>query len=392
MEPEAMKDLRKDVHVFENAHVVTADDMFLGHVVLDAKGDILEVGPGRAPERGLDLKGDYLLPGLIEIHTDNLEAHYVPRPKVEWHMGAAVQAYDAQIATSGITTVFDSLRLGYSEDEARAACGGRTLDLADTLAEAAEAGLLRIDHRIHLRCEAPSPDVVESLEEFVARHRVDLISLMDHTPGQRQFRDIEKYFIYYGGKSGKSPAEIEAVVASRQKLGGDLATANRPRLVDLARRHMIALASHDDTTLEDVRQSVEEGVAIAEFPTTLEAAEASREAGMATVMGAPNVVRGGSHSGNVAAGTLAERGALDILSSDYVPASLLLAAFNLRETPAIGGLPGAIRLVTLNPAHATGLDDRGKIAPGKRGDLLRVRLAGDHPVPLQVWRQGHRVA
>ncbi len=387
-----MRDAAKDVHVFENAHVVTADDVFLGHVVLDQSGNILEVGQGRAPERGLDLKGDYLLPGLIEIHTDNLEAHYVPRPKVEWHIGGAVQAYDAQITTAGITTVFDSLRIGFSEDEARAACGGRTLDLADALADAAEHGLLRADHRVHLRCEVPSPDVVASLAEFIAAHRVDLISLMDHTPGQRQFRDIEKYFIYYGGKSGKSQAEMEAVVAHRQAHGQRLAAENRPQVIEIARRHAIPLASHDDTTLEEVRQSIDEGVRIAEFPTTLEAAEASREAGLATVMGGPNVVRGGSHSGNVAARALAERGALDILSSDYVPASLLLAAFQLREMAAIGGLPGAIRLVTKNPAEATGLADRGEIAPGKRGDLVRVRLRGDHPVPLQVWRQGHRVA
>jgi alpha-D-ribose 1-methylphosphonate 5-triphosphate diphosphatase len=381
-----------DAHVFENAHVVTAGEVFLGHVILGEKGDILEVGRGKAPERGLDMKGDYLLPGLVELHTDNLEAHFVPRPQVEWHIGGAVQAYDAQIATAGITTVFDSLRIGFSEDEARAACGGRALDLADTLADAAEAGLLRIEHRVHLRCEAPSPEVVASLEEFLGRHNVDLISLMDHTPGQRQFRDIEKYFIYYGGKSGKSQSELEAVVARRQSVGAALAVANRPRLVELARRHAIPLASHDDTTLDEVRQSIGEGVAIAEFPTTLEAAEASREAGLATVMGAPNVVRGGSHSGNVAARTLAERGTLDILSSDYVPASLLLAAFRLKDLPAVGGLPGAICLVTRNPAEAAGLTDRGEITPGKRGDLVRVRLKGDHPVPLQVWRQGRRVA
>jgi alpha-D-ribose 1-methylphosphonate 5-triphosphate diphosphatase len=382
----------KDVHVFENAQVVTADDVFQGHVVLGENGDIIEVGKGKAPERGVDLRGDYLLPGLIEIHTDNLEAHFIPRPQVEWHVGGAVQAYDAQIATAGITTVFDSLRIGFSEDEARAACGGRTLDLADALADAAEAGLLRIDHRVHLRCEAPSPDVVSALEEFVGRHDVNLISLMDHTPGQRQFRDIEKYFIYYGGKSGKSQTQMEEIVRKRQSVGAALAASNRPRLVELARKHAIPLASHDDTTMDEVLQSIGEGVTIAEFPTTIEAAEASREAGMATVMGAPNVVRGGSHSGNVAAGELAERGALDILSSDYVPASLLLAAFSLRDVPAIGGLPGAVRLVSRNPALATGLSDRGEIAVGKRGDLVRVRLAGDHPVPLQLWRQGHRVA
>lgn len=380
-----------NVTVYENAQIVTADDSFRGFVAVK-DGVIAEVGQGRAPERGLDLHGDYLLPGLIEIHTDNLEAHYVPRPKVEWHMGGAVQAYDAQIATAGITTVFDSLRIGVDEHETRMSFGSKTLELADALALAQQQGLLRADHLLHLRCEIPSPDVTTSLADFLGRHRVHLISLMDHTPGQRQFRDIEKYFIYYGGKSGRAPDEIRDVVAHRQRVGAERAARHRPEVIALARTHGVPLASHDDTTLDEVAQSVAEGVTIAEFPTTLEAAHASRAGGMATVMGGPNVVRGGSHSGNVAAVELARAGALDILSSDYVPASLLVAAFQLADEPAVGGLPGAVRMVTLNPAQATGLTDRGEIAVGKRADLIRVRDTGEHPVTLQVWRAGTRVA
>jgi alpha-D-ribose 1-methylphosphonate 5-triphosphate diphosphatase len=380
-----------DVAIIENARIVTADAVVAGWVAL-AEGRILELGEGRAPERGLDLEDDYLLPGFIEIHTDNLEAHFVPRPKVEWHVGSAVLSYDAQIAAAGITTVFDSLRIGFNDDEARAACGAKTHELADALAGAAAGKHLRADHLMHLRCEVPSPDVVTSLRRFLAAHPVHLISLMDHTPGQRQFRDIEKYFIYYGGKTGKSEAEIRALVEHRQRRGKALADANRPQIVKLAHDHGVPLASHDDTTLEEVSQSIAEGVSIAEFPTTLEAAIASREAGLATVMGAPNVVRGGSHSGNVAAAELAHHGALDILSSDYVPASLLLAAFQLADVPALGGLPGAVRLVTRNPAEATGLKDRGEIAPGKKADLIRVHVDGDHPIVRRVWRAGVRVA
>jgi alpha-D-ribose 1-methylphosphonate 5-triphosphate diphosphatase len=163
-------------------------------------------------------------------------------------------------------------------------------------------------------------------------------------------------------------------------------------IVEIARRRGIPLASHDDTTVDEVRQSIAEGVTIAEFPTTAESAAASRQAGLATVMGGPNVVRGGSHSGNVAARTLAEEGLLDILSSDYVPASLLLGALALEDVPAVGGLPGAIRLVSLNPARATGLDDRGEIAFGKRADLIRVRRDEDSVVVREVFRLGRRVA
>ena len=137
--------------------------------------------------------------------------------------------------------------------------------------------------------------------------------------------------------------------------------------------------------------SQREGVTLAEFPTTIEAAAASRGAGMAIIMGGPNVVRGGSHSGNVAAKTLAEEGVLDILSSDYVPASLLMGALALENVAAIGGLPGAIRLITKNAAQATGLNDRGEIAVGKRADFVRVHRTDRQPVVRQVWRQGIRV-
>jgi alpha-D-ribose 1-methylphosphonate 5-triphosphate diphosphatase len=377
--------------IFENAMVVTEDDMFHGYVVTH-DGMISEVGRGRAPERGMDFGGDYLLPGLIEIHTDNLEAHVMPRPKVMWHVDSAVQAYDGQIATSGITTVFDSLRIGTDEFETRSEFVTMTARLAEALSSARKADTLRVDHRMHLRCEVPTLDVIDALQEFMTQHPIDLISLMDHTPGQRQFRDIEKYFIYYGGKSGKSDAEIREVVARRQTLGADRAARHRPMVVALAHKAGIALASHDDTTLDEVAESVSQGISIAEFPTTIEAAEASRQAGMATVMGAPNVVRGGSHSGNVAASTLAEEGVLDILSSDYVPGSLLVAAFALADIKAVGGLPGAMHLVARNPARATGLVDRGVIGVGQRADLIRVRLAGDHPVVREVWRNAARVA
>ncbi len=234
--------------------------------------------------------------------------------------------------------------------------------------------------------------MVEALERFLSSRTVQLISLMDHTPGQRQFRDIDKYFIYYGGKSGKQPHEIEAIVARRQTIGVARAAVNRPQVVEIARRHAVPLASHDDTTLDDVRQSIEEGVSIAEFPTTMESAAASRQAGLATVLGAPNVVRGGSHSGNVAARELAENGLLDILSSDYVPASLLLGALALEDTAAIGGLPGALCLVSRNPALAGWADGSRRDRRRQAADLIRVGETSTRPSCGRVYRQGERVA
>ena len=377
------------LHLIENAALVLRDEILHGWLAV-ADGRIAAIGEGRAPERGLDLDGDYLLPGLIELHTDHLEGHYAPRPKVRWHPLGAVLAYDAQIAASGITTVFDSLRAGVDADGG--GLGAELTLLAEAIEEARRHGLFRCDHRTHLRCEIPSPDVVGAVESFVARFPVGLLSLMDHTPGQRQFRDISKYLNYYGGETGTDPEEIARAVARKQRVNEPRSAVNRPALVAIARAHGIPLASHDDTTPDEVERSIAEGVVLAEFPTTVESARASHANGITVMMGAPNLIRGGSHSGNVATETLAREGVLDILSSDYVPASLLMAAFELpRRVPAIS-LPQAVLTVTGNPAAATGLHDRGEIAPGKRADLVRVRAAGDMPVVRQVWREGRRIA
>jgi len=381
-----------DPLVLTNAKVVAADRVFLGWVATD-HGRIVETGEGHGPKGAIDCQGDFLLPGLVELHTDHLEAHFMPRPRVFWHAGSAVMAYDAQIATAGITTVFDSFRVGMDEHEDwRSGAGEQVVTLADAIERARAADLLRADHQTHLRCEIPAPNVVEFLEEFLTQHPARLVSLMDHTPGQRQFRDLDKYFIYYQGKTGKSERELAEVVRERQRVGRERADANRPRIVALAHAHGLTLASHDDTTLDDVEQAKREGVHIAEFPTTHEAAAASRAAGMATVMGAPNVVRGGSHSGNASARDFAEAGLLDILSSDYVPAALLMAAFHLADAPNVDGLAGATRMVTKNPAEAAGLFDRGEIAVGRRADLVRVRAHHGEPVVRAVWREGVRVA
>jgi alpha-D-ribose 1-methylphosphonate 5-triphosphate diphosphatase len=375
--------------LFQNAEIVLPDRVLRRGWLAVADGRIAALGEGMAPERGgLDLRGDTLVPGLVELHTDHLESHYAPRPKVRWHPLGAVLAYDAQIAASGITTVFDSLRAGADTDGT--GLGTELLALADAIGEARRLGLFRCEHLTHLRCETSSADVVPAVEAFAARHPVGLLSLMDHTPGQRQFRDLEKYYTY-AARTGRPAEEVRALAARKMAEGAALAAANRPVLAALARRRGIALASHDDTTAEDATLAAAEGAALAEFPTTLEAAASCRDRGITVVMGAPNLIRGGSHSGNVAAESLAREGLLDVLSSDYVPASLLMAAFELpRRAPEID-LPQAIATVTRNPARATGLADRGEIAPGMRADLVRVRRGGEVPVVRRVWRGGERV-
>ncbi|MCL2714223.1 MAG: alpha-D-ribose 1-methylphosphonate 5-triphosphate diphosphatase [Alphaproteobacteria bacterium] len=377
--------------VLGNARIVLADRVIERGWVALAGAHIAEVGEGAVPGVHQDVHGDLIMPGLIELHTDHLEAHYVPRPKVFWNPVAAVISYDGQLATSGITTVLDSLRV-WREDGAEEV-DGRADVLAGAIAEAREENLLRADHFLHLRCEIPMPGVVEEAMELIGRSDVRLISLMDHTPGQRQFRDESKMRDYYRGKGGgRSDAELTALFERRCAYQKAYAADNTRAIVALAHQHGVPLASHDDTTAENVADAVRDGVAVAEFPTTMEAARALHEAGVDILMGAPNVVRGGSHSGNIAAADLAREGILDILSSDYIPSSLLLAALQLPRHVSGIDLAAAVRTVTKTPAEAVGLTDRGEIAPGKRADVIRVHMAGELPVVRSVWSAGHRVA
>ena len=376
--------------VFSNADLVLPDRIVENGWIAVSDGMIAEIGEGRPPERGLDCGRDTIVPGLVELHTDNLESHYAPRPHVRWNPVGAVVAYDAQIAASGITTVFDSLRVGSDADSSQ--IGEDLLLLADAIATAGASNLLRADHRTHLRCEVSSPNMVEQAERYLALYPAHLVSLMDHTPGQRQFTSLESWKRFYTRKTSFSPAELDRFVEQKLATHARHAGPNRRWLVERAEAGGFVLASHDDATVEHVKESEEAGIAIAEFPTTFAAAEAARAAGARIMMGGPNVIRGGSHSGNVAAEDLARAGLLDILSSDYVPASLLMSAFELPRRVSAISLPEAVRAVTLNPARATGLDDRGALEPGKRADLVRVARIDGAPVARETYRAGIRIA
>ncbi|WFE90208.1 alpha-D-ribose 1-methylphosphonate 5-triphosphate diphosphatase [Roseibium porphyridii] len=375
--------------VFKNAKLVLPDDVLNGSLQIDEAGLIAGVASPTETD-GHDCDGDYLLPGLVELHTDHLETHYAPRPKVRWNPVSAVQAHDAQIACAGITTVFDALRVGMDEDADLRYPDMRKL--ADAIETGQQEHRLRADHFIHLRCEVSAPDVLEAFKVFEDDDSIRLISLMDHTPGQRQFVSLDAYKIYYQGKKGFSDAQMEEFIRRRQERASGLAPENRQKLSEIALARGIAIASHDDATQDHVDEAINLNTKIAEFPTTVEAAKASHAAGMAVLMGAPNVVRGGSHSGNVSARELAEAGVLDVLSSDYVPVSLLQASFQLAEEIESISLPKAVAMVTSTPANAIGLSDRGALSPGLRADLIQVKMVGHIPIVRGVWREGRRVA
>ncbi|WP_039055688.1 alpha-D-ribose 1-methylphosphonate 5-triphosphate diphosphatase [Enterobacter sp. Bisph1] len=337
-----------------------------------------------------DGDGGWLMPGLIELHTDNLDKFFTPRPKVDWPAHSAMSSHDALMVASGITTVLDAVAIGDVRD------GGDRLDNLQKMINAVEdsqkRGLNRAEHRLHLRCELPHHTTLPLFEKLVGREPVALVSLMDHSPGQRQYASHEKYREYYQGKYHLNDAQMDRFEQEQLALAAQWSQPNRLAIAAICKSRELPLASHDDATHEHVVESHQLGSVIAEFPTTFAAAEASRKHGLSVLMGAPNIVRGGSHSGNVAAHKLAQLGMLDILSSDYYPASLLDAAFRVAADEENDfTLAKAIRLVTKNPAQALNLQDRGVIGEGKRADLVLAHHKGDHVHIDHVWRAGKRV-
>ena len=385
-----------------NARVVLADEVMHGCIHIQ-DGTIQDVHTGgTSVTSAVDMGGDYVLPGFIEIHTDNFERHLMPRPSTHWPSVPALLAHDAEIAAAGITTVFDALGVGDIDHESLRGADLRGVINAFDVCVAQD--ILRAEHFFHVRCELPAPNTIELFQPFINHARLRLISLMDHTPGQRQWENVDAARIYYTGKKGWSEDKFQTQLAHSKTIQAKHAVPHREYFVALCREHGIALASHDDTTVSHVQQAHHEGVAICEFPTTLLAAQTARSLGLLTVMGGPNVVRGGSHSGNVAAVELAKHGLLDMLSSDYVPGSLLSAVVMLVESD-IMTWPQAVALVSSNPAAACKLPDRGVIAAGMRGDLVQVHVADmsqtagrgaapehlRHGVVRAVWRRGQRV-
>jgi alpha-D-ribose 1-methylphosphonate 5-triphosphate diphosphatase len=375
--------------ILANAMLVLPNEVIHGAIrVQDGQIAAIDAG-GSVPQGAIDCEGDLLMPGLIELHTDNLERHIEPRPRVNWPHASAIIAHDAELASVGITTVFDALRVGSVVSNKKANYGEYARLLADEILDLRDTGALRISHFLHLRAEVCSETLIDELAKFGPDDRIGIVSLMDHTPGQRQFRDLTQLRAYVCGKHGLSETEFESHVADQVALSQRLGAAHEAAAVTETRRFGAVLASHDDTSAEQVAISARHGAHFAEFPTTVEAARACHDHGIKVMMGAPNLIRGGSHSGNVAAHTLAEADLLDILSSDYVPSALLSAALMLGDL--WGDVARGMRTVTSAPAAAVGLQDRGQLTLGARADLIRVARVGGAAALRGTWVQGRRV-
>jgi len=373
--------------ILTNALLVLPDEAVLGTIVMDGNW-IADIQPGRSHAPGaVDMGGDTVIPGVVDVHTDNLERQVQPRSMARWPSRSAMVAHDAQCAAAGVTTVLDALclgDLGFDKERIKTFQDG-VVDLNDLTG----AGLLKADHFLHLRCEIPALDVLELLDPVADHPLVRMISLMDHSPGVGQYANLDFYrkLRRQGGLDEDAiERRMEAMLAQRARLRDP----NRRAVLERVRGRNITLASHDDRTVEEIAENVSDGIQISEFPVSMEAAVAAKRAGMLVIAGAPNIVRGGSHSGNVNAVDLLRAGAVDAFASDYVPPSLVEAAFQCSREETIS-LPQAVAMVSDVPARMSGLTDRGRLEQGMRADMVRVHLHGTLPIVRQVWRAGERV-
>ncbi|MDR3161436.1 MAG: alpha-D-ribose 1-methylphosphonate 5-triphosphate diphosphatase [Spirochaetaceae bacterium] len=383
-----------------NAAVVGPDNIFPNHAVIireDRIHAILPMSSLRRPDqngsdmRCFDAQGGYVLPGFIDIHSDYIEGVLQPRPTVLMDFEMGLREAEKQLVGHGVTTIYHSLSIM----NVIGSKGGRTAfrtkenfeRLALLIRNVHESHHL-IRHRLHVRYDIYTPLLYDYVARIVEEGKVHELSFMDHTPGQGQYRNLAVYAQSTTGWDVEGELPLEEKLALLQNRTG-ISGKKLKTLAALAQKQGIPLASHDDDSPEKiVFMKNEYGAKISEFPVELAVAKKAREEGLMVVMGAPNVLLGGSHSGNLSALEAIREGCADILCSDYYPASLLHSAFRL-ETEGLLSLPEAVRMLTLNPAKALGLaDDYGSVEAGKKADLLIVRKLQGCPLVCQCFIDG----
>jgi alpha-D-ribose 1-methylphosphonate 5-triphosphate diphosphatase len=372
--------------VLTDATLVTPDATFAGTLLLRG-GRIAAIDRGGTNIAGsIRLHGAFLLPGLVDLHTDNFERAIEPRTAVRIPGHAAMAMHDRETIAAGVTTVFDALCLTDWDDDA-----ARLDSLRQGVAALGALGPhLKAEHFLHLRVELPAGGILPAFDQLAENPLLRLVSLMDHTPGEKQFATIEAWrtLPWNLRRAPEELARIERVFEE----GRARAPENRRAVLARLAGSGIALASHDDRTAGHVAEAASDGILISEFPVTFEAARAARDAGMRILGGAPNVLRGGSHSGNIAVSGLADQGLLDALASDYVPAAMLEAMFRLHRAHGVP-LERASAMVSDIPARLVGLSDRGRLEVGQRADLVAARWHDSGAALVDcVWREGARVA
>jgi alpha-D-ribose 1-methylphosphonate 5-triphosphate diphosphatase len=372
--------------VLTNARLILPEAKITGTIILRG-GRIVEIQPGAAHHASaVDCEGEIIIPGVVDVHTDNLERQVQPRANARWPSVSAFIAHDGQCAAAGVTTVLDALCLGdLGFDQGR----DQTFhDGVRDLTALHDKPFMKAEHLLHLRCELPARDMPGLLDQVAEHPLVAMVSLMDHSPGVGQYRDLARYRAMRIKQTRMTDAEVEMRILKLQAQRAELRERQRRLVIDRFAGRNIPLASHDDEDASEVRRNAADGIRVSEFPVTMEAAVEAARIGVGVIAGSPNIVRGGSHSGNVAAMDLVRADAVHVLASDYVPPALIEAAFLIA---AEIGLPRAIATITSAPAAMCNLTDRGRLEAGLRADLVRLGQYGAMPVVRQVWRAGARV-
>lgn len=381
-----------------NAAVVLPREIIQGGAVAVRDGVITQVARsasalGQRPDHQIDADGAYLMPGIVDLHNDGLEFEANPRPNANLPLELALDTLERRLVAAGVTTELHAIAFMERASTARTVSGAvRNSDYIAGLAGAPRA----VDHQILHRLDVWSPQNMDDVFHSLARMPVRYLSLNDHTPGQGQFGDLDVYvkrmeaYRDQRGTAGPDVAALRELIAERAADSETLAGVHARVRAEAAALPMV-IATHDDDSAAKVDLGWELGARVAEFPVNVQAAERARQLGMPIVVGAPNIVRGGSQSGNVDAVELFRLGLADIICADYHPPSLLPAAFSLVEHGVLD-LPAAIRTLTLNPARAVGLDDRGAIELGLAADLIVVRpSASGLPFVEAAFRAGRAV-
>ena len=373
-------------HYLTHARVVLADEVLEDAAVLIEGGIIRAIAPESANGTAeTNLGGQWLMPGMIDLHCDAIEKEAEPRTRVIFPLDFACLNIDRRNAAAGVTTPFHALSFAHEE------WGVRSNDTAAELVRAAKRMKTSelVDNRVHVRYEITDITAMSTILELLDEGSVDLLSIMDHTPGQGQFKHLESYVAYMTGNHGSS-REAAVQIAEEKMRARETADERALTVMARARARGIPTASHDDDDYRRIETMKGLGASMSEFPIDLATARAAHGAGLATIFGAPNVMRGGSQSGNIRAIDAIQAGVADCLCADYAPATMLEAVSALATRD---GLPlhEAARLVSRGPARAVGLHDRGEIAVGKRADLISVGHPGGRPTVTGTWSQGRRV-
>lgn len=389
--------LRRSPHsdsvVVENARVVTPTEVLdPGRVVLE-DGTIsaviehktstavdVESGVDSASAERIDAHGQLVLPGLVDLHGDDIERYLFPRSEAQAPMASALADCDRANAAAGITTKFHAIAFENAPDERRSIDLGQ--ELVATL-EDAPAGTQLLDHRVHARCELGDEGAIEAVRKLIANERAGLVSLMNHLPGEGQFEDWQAFSQRY--LDGVPEGEHRQALQQRRRTDGTIGVKGQ-ELIEIAHEAGTPVASHDDERSGEVEQADAHGISISEYPVTMEAARRAASLGMTTVMGSPNLVRGESLWGNLSAAAAIDAGIVDVLCSDYRPSSMLESIF----VDTGESLPVRVARVTKRPAEVVGLDERGRIAEGARADLILIDQE-EQPTVSRVFVGGREV-